>query len=161
MTKIENTIIENAAGFLDCGIELTGGSSRIIRVFSEHYDPSVFEREEIISALKTFCLGHEKAELKLLAPLNTISIKKHTTLLDLAHRFSSKLKIRESADAIKELSGQFMVGDRHLVLHQPNADSQHGYFNPDYPARASQLLEAFDRVWQYAGENPEFRSVSI
>ena len=161
MTEIEQQYFDSPAAFIDAMSLVVAASHRELRMFSETYPAALYENESVIEALKQFCLIDSDVQILCLAPRGVLTLRSHPALLGLAHRMSSKIWLRESPDATKECNGQFVVGDRRVVLHQPAIESAHAYYNPDYGVRAQQLIGGFDRIWAYATQSPEFRAVSI
>ncbi len=161
MASDNHCILSDKNEFLDAAILTLGHGHRTIRIFSEAYDKLIFENNEFIRALKKLCSENDRVEVRILTSSNILSLKSHPKLLELAQRMPSKIIIKEAVDVEKECKGQFIVGGRRAVLHQPNIDSTHAYTDSDYPVRAAQLGELFDRLWQQAEPCSGFRALSL
>ena len=161
MNDTANTLIAEPDAFALALEDAVSQSRRVVRLYGEQLEPVFFNAPGFVETLRRFCSEHPQASVKILSPSDVSAADIQPALFELTRRLSSRIEIRVAADAEKELQGQFLVGDRSVVLHRPDVNAQHAYFNADYASRAVPLLERFDHVWGYAVPHPDCKSVML
>jgi predicted GNAT family N-acyltransferase len=137
-------------------------SRRELCVFSRDLDYSLLSAPAVTDALRGYATSGVDPRVRVLLLDPQIAPQMSHPWLNLAQRLPSIFEFR----ACEELQDQqypsaFMTGDRGALYFRPIGGRIEGEASDATPARARQLFEIFDRMWQRARLCVEFRALEL
>jgi hypothetical protein len=128
---------------------LIAAARRRVRLYDTSLRDYAPDSRTRIAALRDFCLGDTGRHVEILVD-DTAWIEAHCPrLMALLADFSHCLAIRTAGEADRPQAG-FALGDGDSVLVRPDKFAIAGTFSPADGARAAQLHQQFDALWQRA-----------
>ena len=82
-------------------------------------------------------------------------------LVELARRFNTFFEIRRISREFSHHEDAFLIADETGVVYRINARRWEGIADTNAPRIAKKYLEVFERAWEKAEPEPEFRSLHI
>lgn len=138
------------------------GSRRELCVFSRDLDQGLLAAPAIMDALRAYATSGVGATVRVLLLDPLIPIQLNHPWLTLAQRLSSVFAFRACEEEHdRQYPSAFVVGDRGGLYFRPIGGRIEGEASDASPARARQLREGFDRMWERARPCTEFRSLEI
>jgi predicted GNAT family N-acyltransferase len=138
------------------------GSRRELCVFSRDLDYALFAAATTMDALRAYATSGVGATVHVLVLDPQIPTQQNHPWLTLAQRLPSVFAFRvceEEHD--RQYPSAFVVGDRGGLYFRPIGGRIEGETSDASPARARQLREAFDRMWQRSRPCTEYRAIEI
>ncbi len=137
-----------------------GGARRRLLIYSRDLDPGVLDAPAVSEALRRFAVG--KGEIRILLHDPGAPQRNASPLIALHQRLPSVIAFR----AVEEPSdlaypSAYLANDRGGYYFRPMAGRVEGDAMLDDPARARQLANAFEPVWERARACSEFRALGI
>ncbi|MBS0192967.1 MAG: GNAT family N-acetyltransferase [Proteobacteria bacterium] len=137
-------------------------SRRDLCVFSRDLDPALLGQPAVIDALRRYATSGVDPRVRvLLLDPQSLAQTSHPWL-DLAQRLPSVFEFRAcEEEPDRQYPSAFLVGDRGALYFRPLAVRLDGESSDSAPARARQLTEPFERMWQRGRPCTEFRALGI
>ncbi len=135
--------------------------SRIVRIYSQELDHSLFDRADVIERLSAFVRHGPPARLQVLIHSSSSIVSRGHQLVELARKLDSKIEIRtvpgelasdRHSCVIVDERGYFLLPDHREYLAMANAYD---------PVQAERLSERFDYLWDRSQTDPELRQLRI
>jgi predicted GNAT family N-acyltransferase len=137
-------------------------SRRELCVFSRDLDYSLLSAPAVTDALRSYATSGVDARVRVLLLDPQIAPQMSHPWLTLAQRLPSVFEFRACEEPQdQQYPSAFMAGDRGALYFRPIGGRIEGEASNETPARARQLFELFDRMWQRARLCTEFRALEI
>ncbi len=152
--------IDNFDALRRVTLDLIGAGRRELCLYTRDFDPPLFGTPEALEAFRQFALGTKEAKVRILAHDASRATREIHGLIALAQRLPSHFEFRligEEPDT--QYPSAFVLNDRDGYLFRPIATRFESSANFDGAARARQLAEYFDEVWERARPATELRAL--
>jgi predicted GNAT family N-acyltransferase len=137
-------------------------SRRELCVFSRDLDYALLSPVAVVDALRSYATSGVGPTVRVLLLDPQIAPQMGHPWLPLAQRLPSVFEFRACEEPQdRQYPSAFLVGDRGALYFRPIGGRIEGEACDASPARARQLYEAFDRMWQRARLCSEFRALGI
>ncbi len=129
---------------------LLGTTRRTLRVYDQ--DLAVFDIDDAtrIAALRAFCVAGGGRRIELLFDEVGRLARDHPRLLLLLRDFGHVIEIRQTDPDAPRPDRAFVLADAHGVLLRADKGSSQGVLHADDTARAMELNQVFEALWQRA-----------
>jgi hypothetical protein len=143
-------------------LALLGRTRREVRLFTRDLEAALFAHAAVVEAFRRFATSGRAPQVRILVVEPEGLATGGHALLPLAQRLSSVFALRTPVDPEdRQHAESFLVVDETGYLHRPLATRFEGSACLDGPARARQLVQAFDRRWERARELSELRALGV
>ena len=137
-----------------------GTARRELWIYSRELDPGLLDQPDVVAALRRFGTNRGVAHILLqdaLAPQTA-----HAPLIGLSQRLPSALLFRVIEEPVdRAYAAAFVANDRGGWYFRPLGHRSEGETRIDQPARARQLQNVFEPVWERARPCSEYRTLGI
>jgi hypothetical protein len=123
-------------------------ANRSINILLYDYDEILLPVTKIDDLLSSFIRNHEKCVFRYLCSESDILRERGSKLIQLARRFSTFIKLRQLTEGLKPVHQQFIVVDGESSMQTQNHRSYDYYAHLHARARAYQLNNRFEELWQ-------------
>lgn len=156
------TPVQDAAGGIAAIIGTSSQARRKLWIYSRELDPGLLDSIAALEALRRFATGVRGAEIHVLLQDAAAPQRGVMPLLALAQRLPSVFVFREVREPVdRAYASAFIANDLGGYYFRPLGNRFEGEASVDYPGRARQLRDSFDRVWERARPCVEFRALGI
>ncbi|MHB1354239.1 MAG: DUF7931 domain-containing protein [Thiobacillus sp.] len=144
------TAFETPAGLRAAFDALLRTTRRTLRVYD--HDLAMFDVDDATraAALRTFCVAGGGRRIELLADEVGRLVRDHPRLMLLLRDFGHVIEIRETDPDAPRPDRAFVLADAHGMLLRADKRSPHGALHTDDTARATELNQVFEALWQRA-----------
>jgi hypothetical protein len=142
-------------------LALAAQARRTLDIVSRHLDPSLFDREDFVDAVKSLALSSRRAEIRLLVLDPAPVVLRGHRLVQLAQRLSSFIQLRVPSAEHREFNEAWVVADNTGYVHRRFSDRFEGTANFADPRHAARLTNRFDEIWQRANPDPNLRRLHL
>jgi predicted GNAT family N-acyltransferase len=143
-------------------IGVIANSRRELYVFSRDLDYPLLSPVAVIDALRAYATSGVDPRVRVLLMEPQIPQQLAHPWLTVAQRLPTVFEFRACEEETdRQYPSAFMVGDRGALYFRPIGGRLEGEASIASPARARQLLEGFDRMWQRGRSCVEFRALEI
>ncbi|WP_150049362.1 GNAT family N-acetyltransferase [Methylomonas rhizoryzae] len=160
--SVEPERMDGIDATLTASLALLNDTRRRICVYSQDLEIALYGHKPLVEAFKQFAIRHRHSDIRLI--IRDPSSLRHLQhpLIDLAQRLSSRFCLRtpvESEDL--QFLPAYIANDSDGYWFRPIGNRYEGHWSPKQAARARQLLEEFDKVWERSRVCSEFRALSL
>jgi predicted GNAT family N-acyltransferase len=154
--------VETLDEALHAAVSVIQGSRRELCVFSRDLDYGLLSAPTVMDALRSYATSGVGPSVRVLLLDPLIAPQLNHPWLTLAQRLSSVFEFRACEEPQDlQYPSAFVVGDRGGLYFRPIGGRVEGETSDACPARARQLREGFDRMWERARPCSEFRALEI
>jgi predicted GNAT family N-acyltransferase len=147
---------------LPATIQLIDQARRHLVVYTRGLEHGLYGQLAVVDAFKRFGISGRGAVARIIVQDPLAPRAQPHPLLALAHRLPTALEFRTPVDPEDlQYPSAFIANDRDGYLFRVLDGRFEGEWSPALPARARQLTEGFDRVWQRCRPCTEFRALGI
>lgn len=137
-------------------------SRRDLCVFSRDLDPALLGHATVIDALRRYATSGADPRVRVLLLEPQALAQLGHPWLALAQRLPSIFEFRAcEEEADRQYPSAFLVGDRGALYFRSLGGRLEGEASAGAPARARQVTEVFERMWQRGRPCTEFRALEI
>lgn len=137
-------------------------SRRDLCIFSRDLDPALLARPEVLDALRRYATSGVDPRVRVLLLDPQTPAQSSHPLLTLAQRLPSIFEFRAcEEEPDRQYPSAFLVGDRGALYFRPLGGRLEGEASDATPARARQIMEAFERMWERGRPCTELRVLGI
>lgn len=136
-------------------------AKRSLLIHTRNLDPTIYDEQDFIDAVSNLARSSRRAEIRILVQDSGPVVQRGHRLIYLAYQLSSFIKIRRPGEMFQDFSQAFMVADDRGYIHRPHDDRFEGKACFNHPARAVELTQYFDRVWEHSQPDPNIRRLNI
>ena len=152
--------VETQAAAVAALLAVIGQARRELHIYTRELDPGLLDAPEVLVALRRFATDGGEVQVLLQDPATPQ--RSLSPLLGLGQRLSSAFAFRAIEEPTDRIyPSAYAVNDRGGYYFRPLGHRCDGECRLDAPARARQLLAAFDPVWQRARPCSEYRALGI
>jgi len=154
--------VETLEDALHAAAGVIAGSRRELCVFSRDLDYGLLSAPVVMDALRGYAISGVGPSVRVLLLDPLIAPQLNHPWLTLAQRLPSVFEFRACEEPQDlQYPSAFVVGDRGGVYFRPIGGRVEGESSDASPARARQLREGFDRMWERARPCTEYRAIEI
>jgi len=158
----ELAAVETIDAALHATASVIAGSRRELCVFSRDLDYDLLSSGIVMDALRNYATSRVGPTVRVLLLDPQIAPQLNHPWLTLAQRLPSVFQFRACEEPQDlQYPSAFVVGDRGGMYFRPIGGRIEGETSDASPARARQLREGFDRMWERARLCSEFRALEI
>jgi hypothetical protein len=128
--------------------DLISQANRSINIMLYDYDDILLPVTRVDELLSSFIRQHERSRLRYLCSESDILCERGGKLIQLARRFSTFIKLRQLPDDLKPIHEQFIIIDGESCIQTQDHRSYDYYANLHNRARARQLNNHFEALWE-------------
>ncbi|HXH01479.1 MAG TPA: GNAT family N-acetyltransferase [Xanthomonadaceae bacterium] len=141
---------------------ILGGARRQVDIYSRDLDPGLFDAAPVLEALRMFATSASGRQLRVLLQDTAAPQRAQPPVLALAQRLPSIFSFRAVEDPVDlAYPSAFVASDTGGWYFRALGHRFDGEAGLDGPARARQLRERFEQIWQRARPASEFRALRI
>ncbi len=149
-------------GAVEAVVALIDEAARGLDVHVRQLDRGLFDHATVTEALRRFATRPGEKQVRILLQEAEGLPAAHPALLGLAQRLPSAFAFRQTTDpADREYPSAFVVNDRHGYYFRPLEQRLQGEAEHRNRARARELGECFQRMWERARPCSEFRALGL
>jgi len=138
----------------DTSCQLISEANRSINILLYDYDEILLPPLKIDDLLSSYIRQHERSRFHYLCSESDILRERGGKLIQLARRFSTFITLRQLPDDLKPVREQFIVNDDKACIQTQDHRSKEYYVHLNDRARALQLNNHFDALWQRSTSVP-------
>lgn len=144
------TPFETASEFRAAFDALLLAAHRRVRLYDHDLALLALDDPARLTALRAFCVRGGGRRLELLLDDLARVARDHPRLMLLLRDFGHVLEIRQADPDAPRPDRAFALADGRGVLLRADKTTSHGVFHADDPARAAELDQVFETMWQHA-----------
>lgn len=160
--RLALVVVESLDDALRATAAVIAGSRREICVFTRDLDFTLFAAPSTMDALRGYATSGVGALVRVLVLDPLIPTQQNHPWLRLAQRLPSVFAFRACEEEHdRQYPSAFVVGDRGGLYFRPIGGRIEGETSDASPARARQLSETFNRMWERARPCTEYRAIEL
>ena len=160
--KLDLVAVESLEEALRATAAVISGSRRELCIFTRDLDYALFATPTTMDALRAYATSNSDASVRVLLLDPLIPTQQNHPWLALAQRLPSVFQFRACEEEHdRQYPSAFIVGDRGGLYFRPIGGRVEGEASSTSPARARQIVETFNRMWERARPCTEFRAIEI
>ncbi len=162
VSKLELTTVESLDEALRATAAVIAGSRRELCIFSRDLDYTLFAASTTTAALRSYATSGLDTSVRVLLLDPVIPTQQTHPWLTLAQRLPSVFQFRACEEEHdRQYPSAFVVGDRGGLYFRPIGGRIEGETSDANMARARQLRESFERMWERGRSCTEYRAIEI
>lgn len=134
---------------------------RTVDIVSRELEARVYDRPDVIEAIRTLAIGSRGARIRVLVRDPTRAIAEGHRLIQLARQLSTFVQIRTLGSQHRAYNCALVIADGTGILVRKLADRFEGEVSFSDPVGARDLTRLFEAMWAVALEDPDLRSLHI
>lgn len=147
-TDIDRFNVNTRQQISDTSLRLISEANRRINILLYDYDDILLPVTKIDDLLASFIRQHQRSRFHYLCSESDLLHERGGKLIKLARRFSTFITLRQLPDDLKPVREQFIVNDDRACMQTQDHRSKEYYVHLNDRARALQLNNRFDALWQ-------------
>ena len=147
-TDIDRFNVNTRQHISETSYRLISEANRRINILLYDYDDILLPVTKVDELLSSFIRQHERSRLHYLCSESNILRERGGKLIQLARRFSTFIKLRQLPDDLKPIHEQFIIIDGESCIQTQDHRSYDYYANLHNRARARQLNNHFEALWE-------------
>jgi hypothetical protein len=152
--RIELAASDDRAGALS---ELVRDARHIVRIFSDHLSPQLFDNEDLARELSRVARQGRPCEVRILIKSSQFLVKRPHRLGALHQRLLSSVLLRKLAYCPDHYLVNYVLVDDCGIFLIPNDDDNSCFLNREDRPLVKHYSEQFDELWQKSGPDPDMR----
>lgn len=145
----------------ELSLELLGSARRHLDVLVYDYDDVLMPGARIQELLTRFMHEHERNQFRLLCSETRHLREKGGSLIELAHRFSTFIKLRQIPEEYRPVTDQFIIADDHASLRQHDFTAPSYFVSFNDRASVRPLHNRFEELWQRSAAVPGIHATGL
>lgn len=155
-------IVENREQALAAVLELLGAAKRELCIYTRDLDPTLFDHEAVLDALKRISTAGRGASVRILIQAPAAAIATGHRLIHLAHRLSSVFQFRTpETEEDQQYPSAFLLTDRRGYYFRVLGSRFDGEARTYAPGRHAQLRDYFNQAWERSLPPPQLRELHL
>ncbi len=153
---------DTSAQLQEVTLQVVGTAKRGLWIYTRDLEHNLFAQPDVVEALKQFAIKSRGGVARILVQDTMAARSQPHPLLGLSQRLPSVFQFRTPIEPEdQQYPSAFIANDRDAYCFRMLDGRYEGNWSPDLPARAKQLIELFDRVWERSRPCTEFRALGI
>jgi predicted GNAT family N-acyltransferase len=141
---------------------IVAAARRRLWIYSRELDPGLYDHPRVVEALRRFGTAGVAGEARILLQDAAAAQRAHAPLISLGQRLPSVFAFREVGDPVdRTYPSAFIANDAGGYYFRALGHRFDGEAGLDARARARQLADAFDAVWERARPCSELRALGL
>ena len=136
-------------------------ATRYIRIFTRDLDPLIYDREEVIDAMKRLAIGGRHTRVEILAFDTRRIMSRGHRLVQLSRSLSSSVEIRRPGKQYEKHLHAFITCDQQGYVYRTYADRYDGIANYNDARETHEFEKLFAEIWARSNVDTELRSLNI
>jgi predicted GNAT family N-acyltransferase len=145
----------------EIALDLANQAQRHLRILSNALDPAIYDRIEMADALSRLVRNYRAADIRILIVDGSRLAQGSHTLVNLAKRLSSAIRIRRLDTSGDALAENYLVADGCGLLCQSLRDPDLAWADYNNKPLAKDYAQQFDEQWNHAHEDPYLRNLHL
>ena len=134
---------------------------RYVKIFSPTLERELYDTDCFRDLISSFCRQSRLSDVRILVQESDDIIRYGHRLTALAKVLPSKISIKLLGNGDVFSSESYILADRHGIVFRSNFESMEGYCNFNAKNEVQNYSEDFDRKWQLAKFDPNFRALTL
>jgi predicted GNAT family N-acyltransferase len=141
-------------------LALAGHARRRLSIYSRSLDPGLFDRSEVLDALRRFAVRGGQREVRIVLQDAAWPQRNAAPLLPLAQRLPSVFAFRQAEEPLDlAYPSAYVFNDTGGALFRPLGNRFDGEGGIEHPVQAQRLQREFERVWERSRPLVEYRAL--
>ena len=154
--------VEDREAAVATTVALVLAARRRLWLYSRELDPGLYDHPRVLEALRRFGTAGVGGEARVLLQDAAAAHRAHAPLIGLAQRLPSVFAFREVEDPVdRTYPSAFLANDAGGYYFRALGHRFDGETERDARARARQLSDGFDQVWERARPCSELRALGL
>lgn len=132
-----------------------------LKITSRDLDPSLYDNEPFLEAIKNLTLRSRRARLYVLVNNTERAIKNGHRLIELYQRLSTFIEIRVQATRFHDYNQAVLIADETGYIRRRMSDRYEAEADFDAPRIAREMNKEFDEMWAESVTDPNLRRLHI
>jgi hypothetical protein len=153
--------LEGQAEFARAVLQLCAQASRDIRIYSRDLDAALYDRPELLEALKRIALDRRDLCIRILIEDSSRPRKQDHRLIALIRRLPSRFALRKPPPEQSDRPTSYLIADLTGIVYRGHPKNYQGY--ADYYDRrgADRLNKEFMEIWEQSEPERELRILDL
>ncbi len=136
-------------------------SKRSLDIFSHKLDLRIYNTRAIYEAALKLATHSRYSQIRIIIKDSTDVAKRGSRLVELNHRLSSRVFIRNPPIEYRDYTEEFVIADELGLLQRKLATRYEGELCFYEPAKARQLRKFFDECWEKSAPDSNLRRLHL
>jgi hypothetical protein len=136
-------------------------AGRTIRIFTRDLDPVIYDRNNVIDAIRRLATRSSYARTEILAFDTSRIISRGHRLVELTRALSSSVEIRRPEKQYEKHQHAFITFDEVGYIYRTHANRYDGIANYNDPRQTREFEKLFKEIWARSRVDTEMRSLNI
>jgi predicted GNAT family N-acyltransferase len=153
---------DSADAVHEASVAVIASAKREIYIYSRDLEHALYAQNTITVALKQFAIRSRGGEVRILVHEPSAAQRQPHPLIHLAQRLPSSFLFRAPTEPEDlQYPSAYLATDQGAYLFRLLDGRSDGDWSPALPARAKQLIDHFQRVWERSRPCTEFRALGL
>ncbi|MBU2885185.1 hypothetical protein KO507_05345 [Gilvimarinus agarilyticus] len=153
--------LQSVNDFVEHSLKTAQTARRRLFILSENLDPYVYDTDEMFNALSEFVRRSRNIDLRILVHNGKDLVERGHRLARLHQRLTSKVQLREITLEPNNRKMAFICADQQQLVYKNDDSAYFGFANPQAASEIKSLSEEFRRIWEFARDIPDLRSLYL
>lgn len=140
-------VVSGRAQFTQTALSLIAAARRDIALLSFNLDPSIYNRDDIYTALKDFILLSPRSRMRILLNDAGPAARGHR-VVELGRTLSSFVEFRVLDERQRDVHADWLIIDQKQVLERRTPEHLEAHLYSDDPRFARTKYKQFEKYWQ-------------
>lgn len=154
-------LLDSLSDYCEHADKLLSLGRRKVRIFSNHLEALLYDREELVDLLSALSRRHPQAQIEIMVRETRPLVEQGHRLVRLAQRIPSKFTIRKLGHQNDNDAMGFMMVDADKLLYKNDDTTFQGFANYEAAPEVKQLMDTWLRLWQSSQEDPQLRTQTL
>lgn len=142
-------------------LKVIRSARRQLLILSDILDPYLYDREDVCTALSEFARRSRYTEIKILIRDSKNLVERGHRLARLHQKLTSKVQLRQLTIEPNNQQMAYLCADQHQLVYKNDDNIHRGFVHYDDASTAKTLAEEFLRIWEFATEIPDLRTLHL
>jgi predicted GNAT family N-acyltransferase len=154
--------LDSADAMHEASVTVIASAKREIYIYTRDLEHSLYARNAMIEALKQFAIHSRGGDVRIIVHEPAAAQRQPHPLIHLAQRLPSSFLLRTPTEHEDlQYPSAYLATDQGAYLFRVLDGRSEGDWSPALPARAKQLIDHFQRVWERSRSCTEFRALGL
>lgn len=154
-------LLDSPEELADYSLKVIGSARRQLLILSDMLDPYVYDREDVCAALSEFARRSRYTDVKILIRDSKHLIERGHRLARLHQKLTSKIQLRQLTIEPNDQQMAYLCADQRQLVYKNDDQVHQGFVHYDDASTAKTLAEEFLRLWEFATEIPDLRTLHL
>ncbi|MDO3388755.1 hypothetical protein QWI17_23110 [Gilvimarinus sp. SDUM040013] len=154
-------LLESLDDLVEHSIAVIEKARRRIFLLSDTLDPHLYDRDDMTTALSAFARRSRNSDLRMLVRDSDDLVERGHRLARLHQRLSTKVKLRIMTIEPGNSQMAYLLADSNLLVYKNDDMVHQGFANYAAGSEVKPIAEEFLRIWEFANEIPDLRTLHL